>query len=77
MATTGWARRSYNPFDVPLLFHHREFEAWWFEIGTLAFLLGTLMARVVSALLSLDDLLSSRLDMMLVFNANVYLLKSR
>ena len=52
------AEKVYNPFDVLLLFDSRKFRAWWFETGTPAFLLDTLMSRGVSAA-GLDDLLSS------------------
>ena len=41
--------RVYNPFDILLLFERREFGAWWFETGTPAFLIDTLMARGVGS----------------------------
>ena len=58
------AEKVYNPFDILLLFDARKFRAWWFETGTPAFLLDTLVSRGVSAaglddLLSNDDLLST------------------
>ena len=54
----------YNPFDILLLFDRREFGAWWFETGTPAFLVDTLLARGVSgadldAMIASSDLLSS------------------
>ena len=62
----GWlgAEKVYNPFDVLLLFDARKFRAWWFETGTPAFLLDTLVGRGVSTvaldgMLSSDDLLST------------------
>ena len=42
--------RVYNPFDILLLFDEREFGAWWFETGTPAFLVETLLERRVSSL---------------------------
>ena len=54
----------YNPYDLLLLFDSREFAAHWFETGTPAFLVDTLLERQVSSV-SLDrtvstaDLLSS------------------
>ena len=56
----GWlgAERVYNPFDILLLFDARKFRAWWFETGTPAFLLDTLVGRGVSTV-ALDDMLSS------------------
>ena len=50
--------RVYNPFDILLLFDRREFGAWWFETGTPAFLVDTLMARGVGSL-DLDGMLGS------------------
>ncbi len=50
--------RVYNPFDILLLFERREFGAWWFETGTPAFLIDTLMARGVGSL-DLDGMLGS------------------
>ncbi len=43
----------YNPYDVLLLFDTREFAAHWFETGTPAFLVDTLVERRV-ATVSLD-----------------------
>ena len=51
-------QRVYNPFDILMLFRTREFNAWWFETGTPAFLVDTLFERRVSTL-ALDDMLSS------------------
>ena len=48
----------YNPFDVLLLFRNREFDAYWFETGTPAFLVETLFKRQVSSL-ALDNMLGS------------------
>ena len=48
----------YNPFDILLLFDKRRFGAWWFETGTPAFLVDTLMERGVSSV-SLDGMLGS------------------
>ena len=42
--------RVYNPFDVLLLFRHREFDAWWFETGTPSFLIETLTAREIGSI---------------------------
>ena len=58
------AEKVYNPFDILLLFDARKFRAWWFETGTPAFLLDTLVSRGVSAagldgMLSDDELLSA------------------
>ena len=35
----------YNPFDILLLFDNGEFGSWWFETGTPAFLVETLVER--------------------------------
>ena len=48
----------YNPFDILLLFDRREFDAWWFETGTPAFLVDTLLARGVSGV-ALEELIAS------------------
>ena len=48
----------YNPFDILLLFRNREFGPYWFETGTPAFLIETLLARNVHSL-SLDGMLGS------------------
>ena len=58
------AEKVYNPFDILLLFDARKFKAWWFETGSPAFLLDTLVGRGVSTvdldgLLSDDELLSA------------------
>ena len=50
--------RVYNPFDVLLLFRHREFRAHWFETGSPSFLLDTLVGREVPAL-ALDGMVAS------------------
>ena len=54
----------YNPFDILLLFRRREFSAYWFETGSPAFLVETLIKRGVSPLdldgmASTNDLLSA------------------
>ena len=48
----------YNPYDVLLLFRRREFAAHWFETGTPAFLLNTLIERPV-ATVTLDRTVST------------------
>ena len=48
----------YNPYDVLLLFDRREFAAHWFETGTPAFLVETLVRRRVSTV-SLDEMMST------------------
>ena len=54
----------YNPFDILLLFRRREFAAYWFETGSPAFLVETLMKRGVSpmdleTMVGTDELLST------------------
>ena len=56
--------RVYNPFDILLLFDTRRFGAHWFETGTPAFLIETLLARGVGSpdlndMLGSDELLSA------------------
>ena len=56
-------QRVYNPFDVLLLFDSREFKAHWFETGSPAFLIDTLVERRLSPMtledmIGTDDLLS-------------------
>jgi len=48
----------YNPYDVLLLFDRREFAAHWFETGTPAFLVDTLLERQVASV-SLDGMVST------------------
>ena len=48
----------YNPFDILLLFKHREFAAHWFETGSPAFLTETLKERGVGPL-DLDRMIAS------------------
>ena len=62
----GWrgAEKVYNPYDVLLLLRRREFEAYWFETGTPAFLVDTLFERRVSTvslgeMVTTGDLLSA------------------
>ena len=52
------AEKVYNPYDVLLLFDSREFEAHWFETGTPAFLVNTLVSRQVASV-SLDRTVST------------------
>ena len=58
----------YNPFDILLLFRHREFGAWWFETSTPAFLVDMLFQRRVSSL-ALDDMLGSN-DLLSAFDVD-------
>ena len=58
----------YNPFDILLLFDEREFEPWWFETGTPAFLVETLFKRRVSAL-ALDNMVGSA-DLLSTFDVD-------
>ena len=51
--------RVYNPFDILQLFRSRRFRAYWFETGTPAFLVGTLLKRGI-ATPSLDGLVSTQ-----------------
>ena len=48
----------YNPYDVLLLLDTREFAAHWFETGTPAFLVDTLLERRVASV-SLDTMVST------------------
>ena len=48
----------YNPYDVLLLLDTREFAAHWFETGTPAFLVDTLLERRVASV-SLDTMMST------------------
>ena len=56
----GWLgeEKVYNPFDILLLFRNREFGAWWFETGTPAFLVETLLERRVSSV-ALDGMMGT------------------
>ena len=56
----GWRgeEKVYNPFDILLLFRNREFDAWWFETGTPAFLVETLFRRRVSSV-ALEGMVAS------------------
>ncbi|MDE2737028.1 MAG: ATP-binding protein [Gemmatimonadota bacterium] len=58
----------YNPFDILLLFDHREFGAYWFETGTPAFLVETLFKRRVSSL-ALDNMVGSS-DLLSTFDVD-------
>ena len=58
------AEKVYNPYDLLLLFDSREFAAHWFETGTPAFLVDTLLERRVSSvelgeMVSTGELLST------------------
>ena len=62
----GWlgSEKVYNPYDVLLLLRRRTFAAHWFETGTPAFLVDTLLERHVSTVslgqtVSTEDLLSA------------------
>ena len=50
--------RVYNPFDILLLFRSRSFKAHWFETGTPAFLIDTLLRRQVRSV-DLDGMVAS------------------
>ncbi len=50
--------RVYNPFDILLLFHSREFGAHWLETGTPTFLVDTLFRRRVRSV-DFDGMLAS------------------
>ena len=52
------AEKVYNPYDVLLLLDSREFATHWFETGTPAFLIDTLLKRRVSTV-SLDEMMST------------------
>ena len=56
----------YNPYDLLLLFRRREFKAYWFETGTPAFLIDTLVKRGVGSLelenVVADDAMLSAFD---------------
>ena len=60
----GGTERVYNPIDVLLLFRKRRFGAWWFETGSPAFLIDSLVARGVhtaslQGMRATDELLSA------------------
>ena len=60
----GGDDRVYNPFDVLLLLKRRVFQPWWFETGTPAFLVRTLVERgiptpALDGMLANHDLLSA------------------
>ena len=58
----------YNPFDILLLFRRREFAAHWFETGSPAFLVETLIKRGVSPL-ELDEMVSTS-DLLSAFDVD-------
>lgn len=58
----------YNPFDILQLFRRRQFDNYWFETGTPAFLVDLLMQRQVPTL-RLDGLFSS-MDMLSSFDVD-------
>ena len=62
------AEKVYNPYDVLLLFDSREFKAHWFETGTPAFLMETLLERRVSSV-SLDDMVGTE-DLLSAFDVD-------
>ena len=62
------AERVYNPFDILLLFRRRNFDAYWFETGTPAFLVETLFERRVSAL-ALDEMMAGS-DLLSTFDVD-------
>jgi len=66
----SWRREEkvYNPFDILLLLHNREFRAWWFETGTPAFLVETLFRRRIASV-SLDGMLGSN-DLLSTFDVD-------
>ena len=61
-------QRVYNPFDVLLLFRHREFDAWWFETGTPSFLVKTLTRRGIGSI-SLEGMRGTR-DLLSAFDVD-------
>ena len=56
----GWlgSEKVYNPYDVLLLFRRRRFAAHWFETGTPAFLVDTLVERRIASV-SLDRMVGT------------------
>ena len=58
----------YNPFDILLLFDKREFDAWWFETGTPAFLVEILARRRITSV-SLDGMLGTN-DLLSAFDVD-------
>ena len=60
--------RVYNPFDILLLFDERTFAAHWFETGTPAFLIDTLIERGV-ATPALDEMLAGA-DLLSAFDVD-------
>ncbi|MCY4424869.1 MAG: AAA family ATPase [Acidimicrobiaceae bacterium] len=65
-----WAgdERMYNPFGVLMLFDRREFGAWWFETGSPAFLVETLVRRRVASA-GLDQTVTSE-DLLSAFDVD-------
>ena len=65
-----WAgdERMYNPFGVLMLFDRREFGAWWFETGSPAFLVETLVRRRVASA-ALDQTVTSE-DLLSAFDVD-------
>ncbi len=60
--------KMYNPFDVLLLFDRREFDSYWFETGSPAFLVDTLFERQVSSV-SLEDMVGTA-DLLSAFDVD-------
>ena len=66
----GWLgeEKVYNPFDILLLFDKRKYGAYWFETGTPAFLVETLVKRRVSSL-ALNSMVGST-DLLSTFDVD-------
>ena len=64
----GGDHRMYNPFGVLMLFDRREFGAWWFETGSPAFLIETLVRRRVASA-GLDQTVTSE-DLLSAFDVD-------
>ena len=62
------AEKVYNPYDILLLFDERKFAAHWFETGTPAFLVRTLLDRRVRTT-ALDDMVGSS-DLLSTFDVD-------
>ena len=62
------AEKVYNPYDVLLLFDERRFASHWFETGTPAFLVRTLLRRRVRTT-ALEDMVGSS-DLLSTFDVD-------
>ena len=62
------AERVYNPYDILLLFDERKFLPHWFETGTPAFLVRTLLGRRVRTT-ALEEMVGSR-DLLSTFDVD-------